>query len=66
MTNNKRKLMAWKMKRLDKNDSDVLKKFTRKNQDSGRPMFSFPEGRYKKVGDRYIKQADKHESVIHE
>ena len=53
------------MKNLDKNDSEALKRFTRINPETGKPLFSYPEGRYKKVGDRYIKQDDKHDSVIH-
>lgn len=65
MKNNKRKTIALKMKNLDKNDSEALKRFTRINPETGKPLFSYPEGRYKKVGDRYIKQDDKHDSVIH-
>lgn len=60
MEKNKKKHMSKKMRNLDPNDSDRLREYTRKNPDTGRPLFRMPEGTYKKVGDRYIKQ-DKHE-----
>ena len=52
MKNNKLKLIAGKMK----NNSDALKKFTRINPETDKPLFTYPEGKYIKVGKRYIKQ----------
>lgn len=48
--------MSHKMRRLDPNDSDVLREFSRKSPETGRPLFKMPEGTYKKVGERYIRQ----------
>ncbi len=42
--------------RNDPNDSDRLRKFTRINPETGRPLFEMPIGTYKRRGDRYIKE----------
>lgn len=71
MTENRKKKMAKKMlkhdrrmKRLDPNDSDVLKQFSRYDKENNRPLFTMPEGTYKPVGKRYIKQKDSNKGVI--
>lgn len=71
MTENRKKKMAKKMlkhdrkmKRLDPNDSDVLKKFSRYDKENNRPLFTMPEGNYKKVGERYIKDNSRNKGVI--
>lgn len=52
-----KKKIANKIKgKLDKNDSEVLRKFTRMNPETKRPQFEMPMGTYKKKGDRYIKE----------
>ena len=60
----KKKHIARKMKR-DPNDSDSLKEYSRRDPQSGRPIFRMPEGVYKHKGDKYIKEDRKQESVIH-
>lgn len=49
--------MSKKMRRMDPNDSDVLREFTRKIE--GKPYFKMPEGTYKNVGGKYIRQESK-------
>lgn len=53
--------MAKKM--IDPSDSDSVKEYSRTID--GKRIFRMPEGLYKKVGDRYIKQTSKQDSVIH-
>lgn len=42
--------------KLNKNDSERLREYSRLNPETGRPLYRMPEGTYKKVGDRYIKE----------
>lgn len=57
--------IAGKMRR-DPNDSDSLKEYSRRDPSSDRPLFRFPEGNYKKKGDRYIRDARPLPAVIHD
>lgn len=60
---NKKKALAMKM---DKNDSDNLREFSRFSPDSQKPLYKMPEGTYKRVGDRYVKSEQPNRGVVHD
>jgi hypothetical protein len=52
-------------KKMNRNDSDSIREFSRINPDTGRPLFRMSEGNYKRQGDRYVRDEAPIESMIH-